>query len=426
MDAATRSAVHPVVDSGYASTASSNQESPAKFAEEFRVVEKLPFFRKKTITLYAFNGPISKRVLESFEDLQELLNEQLVDYITCGGKRTVGSILWRLKTLGERREDAVPWIVVCCKQDAAKRVRRFFDLPEIKARCQPTYTEEDTVGFKVYVLPVAPRLLDGTDLGTVFEAGTHHSIYGIPIWTHGTGQCHRARLGGLVSVTRHGGPTYSIFGLTAGHISGNCEELDTDASAVPSDSDYDSNDGTDSTQCFKLAGLPKTEELSSPADQDKSRSQSHIHQLPWADPANGRHLKFGPIIATSQQANDLCSSATDQNRWPNLDWALVDTTGWKTRSPTSTEFLRAATTNGNDSLFAHDAQFPVKFLGLPGTHASLSTVPSYIVVPPAKRATRVFSLSVTKGQGKPSPHHLRPVLRLMFNQHWFMVTVACG
>jgi hypothetical protein len=117
-------------------------------------------------------------------------------------------------------EDVRPGIVVLCRENLVKRVRRYFDKPEPKSLCKPT--DSKLPQFEVIVIGKAPQLTMARGDLQIFaqlpsQASPRTTFCGTPIKVTNGIHTRVATLGGIIMV-RHTDGLHVLYGMTAGHV----------------------------------------------------------------------------------------------------------------------------------------------------------------------------------------------------------------
>lgn len=178
-------------DSGYASIGNTTDGSTTDHSQDFADGVALPsrnFFERKVTKLRLFDKEIPQLTQHRFHDLHELFERPLCDYL-IKAKVNPNPISIKLKVLGESEATAKPWIVVLCNKTASKKIRHFFNQPQIKAAYQPLNPDSFLPAFKVFVCNRPPRPMAGTEIysdsaekattcGRIIRVGeAHHSRF---------------------------------------------------------------------------------------------------------------------------------------------------------------------------------------------------------------------------------------------------------
>ena len=341
----------PGVDSGYATAESTpsgkslSQEDGActPLKQQHRAIS---YLRRKVTKLRPFDKEIPKSTENRFADLIELFSEPLHEHLNKTRIRH-GPISIKLKVIGEEESDATPWIIVLCDRAIAKKVRQFFDLPQVKTECQPAEGDSSAPSFKVLVECRPPRPIAASsyarpsDPAAKIPLGSYNLLSDIPKVRYGgkgqvtlcgtsieiayAGSTRAATLGGVVKVIEHDGTTL-LFGLTAGHILGQPQANVTGSNnfsfLYPSNSgdegredDPDDDDDDDYDDNYTLAS-GETFELDIGFDEDTMQKCEavDIENASVPSPSGASRIADGHIIAVSGD--------TEEDR-RNHDWALV-------------------------------------------------------------------------------------------------------
>lgn len=144
------------IDSGYASAFRTPGSSTGS-----------KFLQRKVKRLRPFDKNIPIVAQNRFEDLKQLFDEPLYDYVKKSGS-TFSAISMKLKVLGEIEDTAKPWIIVLCDKGIAKKVNRFFNQSWVKSECQPCHTDPYRPYFEVLVHDRPPVQLATTSPASVY------------------------------------------------------------------------------------------------------------------------------------------------------------------------------------------------------------------------------------------------------------------
>ena len=186
-------------DSGYGSTGNTTDGSTTEHSQDFADGVALPsrsFFERKTTKLKPFDKEIPQLTQHRFHDLHELFERPLIEYL-IKAKVYRDPISIKLRVLGESEATAKPWIVVSCSPAASKKIRQFFNQPQIKAAYQPAVDADPShPSFKVFVHNRPPRPMAGTKIYADFNNGA--TMCGRMIKVGEAHQSRFATLGGLI------------------------------------------------------------------------------------------------------------------------------------------------------------------------------------------------------------------------------------
>ncbi|MCJ1436585.1 hypothetical protein MMC27_005965 [Xylographa pallens] len=149
------------IDSGYASIADTPEGSPENSRDGFNNEILLPsrsLFKRKVTKLGVFEKPIMLQTVNRFNDLNELFGKDLYNYL-ANAKIKHSAVSIKLKVFGEDEDSAKPGIVVLCNTTVTKRVRRFFNQPQVKSEYQPRDSSLCLPSFEIVVCDRPPKLM---------------------------------------------------------------------------------------------------------------------------------------------------------------------------------------------------------------------------------------------------------------------------
>ena len=138
-------------DSDYPTAQSTPDKSGLQDEETFTHVEHaraISFFPRRRTMLRPFNKEISQSAHNRFADLLELFGEPLRQHLQ-NSKVRHGPISIKLKVIGENEANAEPWIIVLCDKSIGRKVKQFFDQPQVKTEYQST--DLSVPSFKILV-----------------------------------------------------------------------------------------------------------------------------------------------------------------------------------------------------------------------------------------------------------------------------------
>ena len=319
-------------DSGYA-TAESTSSTPEGKESEKREgsianhILEFPgrkLFPRKVIRLREFDNTIPKVLHDRFADLCELLGKPLCERL-AKAKLKYKALGMKLKTLGESKESAQPWIVVLCDPTIIKRVKRFFQEQWVKDACQGLNADLNLPHLKTHFFIQAPQQRAGfvhldvhnNPISTISNAET---LCGRAVMISHPNGFRAATLGGRIMVAdAYGG--LQDYALTAGHVSSAIDSLGDNSEMNSFDDNdalnehYGQDDIDSDSELFEL-GLDYEVVIDFQED-----SGFHMHVPEIVPQSVGRDQsspelwpKLGHIYSTSYSADSNAA---------NLDWALV-------------------------------------------------------------------------------------------------------
>ena len=284
---------------------------------------------------------------------------------------------------------------------ASKKIRKFFNQPQIKAEYHPSKPDSFLPLFEVLVCDRPPKLMAGTEIyGDYDERAT---MCGRIIRIGDAHQSRFATLGGVMKIVKPPG-IMRLYGMTAGHILaqqplgnssfdqvGFCdeegeEEYEEDEGFYSGEEEFELDDSTEGDE--DVHGFTTTGDRTRPVAQDTQL------EILWP--------KIGCICAASIE-----ETGTEHN----LDWALID-------------FDKPADCRANRLVILSSEEGaastrPLKETGnlpedgssrsvllLSGTggikRGILSTFLSFLMIRPAKAFTKTYTLIMPHGLGKRS------------------------
>lgn len=390
-------------DSGYASMENTPDSSTTDHSQDFADGVTIPsrrLFERKVTKLRHFDKEIPQFTQHRFHDLHELFERPLCESLTKANVKC-NAISVKLRVLGESEATAKPWIMILCDKAASKKIRQFFNQPQIKAEYHPPKPDSFLPSFKVLVCDRPPRLMAGTEVyGDCDEKAT---MCGRIIRI---GDAHRSRfatLGGVMKIVKPPG-IIMLYGMTAGHILaqqplgnssfdqvGFCdeegeEEYEEDEGFYSGEEEFELDDSTEGDE--DVQGFATTGDRTRPVAQD-----THLGNL-WP--------KIGCIYAASIE-----ETGTEHN----LDWALIDFD-----EPADCRANRLVILGSEEGAASTR---PLKENGNPPEDGSsrsvlllsgtggikrgiLSTSLSFLMMRPAKAFTKTYTLVMPHGPGKRS------------------------
>jgi hypothetical protein len=162
----------PVEDSGYDSQLS-GYDSQLLTPEELTPValSSRKLFQRKPTPLKPFDKEIPEATRHRFNDLKELFDEPIFQYLTLNRPKCQinhYSISMKLMVLGENEASAKPWVVVLCDKSIYKYVKRYFNRPLVRQEFQSRETEPDLPSLEVVVHNKPPRRIAATGPVEIF------------------------------------------------------------------------------------------------------------------------------------------------------------------------------------------------------------------------------------------------------------------
>ena len=201
------------LDSGYASASS----TPSRFS----AVSSLPGTKFKIFGIDA-----SDHERKRFADIKEFVEKDLRDIYASARLVSAGPISMRLALLGETKETARTRIVVFCDKSLVKKVRGYFQQPQIAEQCHIACAGNTNRCFDVIVSERQLNYLAGSTVRedqTLFVRGSDNSrkterttLCGTPARFGDVDTGPLTTIGGLISLVK--GHSADICALTVGHI----------------------------------------------------------------------------------------------------------------------------------------------------------------------------------------------------------------
>src|ERR1700744_5470240 len=154
----------PVEDSGYDSQLLTSEElTPVALSSR-------NLFQRRVTSLKPFDKEIPEATRHRFNDLKELFDKPILQYLTLNRPKCQinYSISMKLMVLGENEVSAKPWVVVLCDASIYKYVKRFFNQPLVRQEFQSRETEPDLPSLKVVVCNKPPRRIAATGSVEIF------------------------------------------------------------------------------------------------------------------------------------------------------------------------------------------------------------------------------------------------------------------
>ncbi|KAL9619675.1 MAG: hypothetical protein Q9160_005695 [Pyrenula sp. 1 TL-2023] len=209
-----------------------------------------------TTKLIEFDHVINQSYHNRFNDLKELIDQPLFDYLSKGNIY-VGTVSLKMRVLGKSQEQAKPWIIVLCSATFSRRARRFFKQKHIKELCHGE-SQADMPSFDVVVCDCPPSLRTEEGQSIVYtsigkeDLGALKTLCGLPIAVNVGNQTRLGSLGGLIVIEHLGGQR--LYGLTTRHIFQPIPDELNDGQLTKHDSSFSSDDdlSDDGSEIFEL------------------------------------------------------------------------------------------------------------------------------------------------------------------------------
>jgi hypothetical protein len=309
--AAIKETIQPATpaDSGYATAGSLSQSTSARsnntsgsgFSSIFKV-------RQQPKPLEEFDIPIPPGYCEQYARIVPQLQHALLHRLKKSGQSCL-PITMRLMVLGSSQADAKPWIVIFCKEDKKKRIKKFTKETFVKDLCDRSF--EGSCKFDIMVYERGVMMLSGSALH--IEAEMHESLDNLSgISIRCKENMRLGILGGLIELERAGQTV--TYGLVARHLL-QVNDGDGPDSTIPSvdssSSDEDSLDDETPT------GSPPT------LNRGSAEVPGTSHEA-WHHP-----LAFGkPEVGSNMSTVGFRSLGTIETRWGSdcgrmYDWKLM-------------------------------------------------------------------------------------------------------
>lgn len=214
-----------------------------------------------TAKLKQFDHAITQPYRNRFNDLKELLDQPLYEYLSQGST-CIGTVSLKMRVLGKSEQQAKPWIIVLCDTRSSRRAKRFFNQKHIKELCHGEQ-QDDTPPFDVVVCEFQPTLRTDEGQSTVYtlmekeDLSALKTLCGLPIAVNVGDQTRLGSLGGLVIVEHLSDPR--LYGLTARHIFEPAPNEPDDDQLTTNKSSFSSSDDSsdDGSEFFELDLSPK-------------------------------------------------------------------------------------------------------------------------------------------------------------------------
>ncbi|TEY68087.1 hypothetical protein BOTCAL_0123g00160 [Botryotinia calthae] len=341
-------------DSGYASQISTPES-------------KHSFFRKQ---LRTYNKSIPKLTKERFSDLREQYAESLNNFTRS--LPSCSSVLMTLQVLGEDEESAEPWVFVQCDKAVFKKVNSFFKQPVIKMDFEPSQPDDRSPRLRVLVCPLKPRYLaedhgfsseldfhDNEPILIFSESPIRETLCGTRITT--TNSC-QATIGGIIKVIDME-MREKFFGMSAGHFV--LRDYEDEPSQDSDDESYEE------VFEFDLGSV------------DANIEEEH----------QSIHFTSGRLLGSTSLAD---VSNPSLNGGKNLDWSLISIEK-QTHTFLPNVYL--------DKFISEDTHHASEFaetdviilLAREQIRGTMSSAPSYLMVPPGNVLVQTYLLSCTDG-----------------------------
>jgi len=389
-------------DSGYGSTSNSGKIS-SSFTDGIVLPESRLLPRKIT-HLKEFDHPIAQLARNRFKDLSELFSKELYRFVNKGSKTGIGDISMKLKVLGESETTARPWVVVQCRKDVEKKVRKFFRQREVMSEYQSLETNESFPSFKILVraMPPTPRAATHhTDIYTRvdLDLASLATICGLTIKANQPGGDRIATIGGIIKVVAEDSQL-TFYGVTAGHIvreDPGLDLCDNQGSDVEEGSESDCSYYSDEED-FQL-------DL---AFDDKDVAL--VSSMTLEDP--GKEQEKFDILEEWSKVGYVSLASQDTEIERNADWALISIENSSFYKPNLLLIQGAENTYDIDkelkmqlerSDITWNSTSPptvVLLSGIGGTkRGTVSAVPSFLLISPGEDFISTYDLKLADGAG---------------------------
>ncbi|KAF7898908.1 uncharacterized protein EAF01_008121 [Botrytis porri] len=370
----TKNVTSEGLDSGYASQATTPDITPVtlRSSVDHSAAGGRTLWSplRKPKQLRAYNKPIPLLTWERFSDLREQYAESLNKFTRS--LPSYSSVLMTLQVLGEDEESAEPWVFVQCDKAVFKKVNSFFKKPLIKVDFESNQPDDRSPRLRVLVCPLKPRYLAKNDHGSLpanffhideeailifSRSPIHDTLCGTQIATESS--C-KATIGGIIKVVDIEGQEM-FYGMSAGHF----------VSKGFQDEPSQNLDDESCEEDFQL-------DFSSVDGENKKEHQS--------------------IQSTSNELMGRVSLANVSNPsvncGKNLDWSLISII-----SPRLAILPNIYMEKCIFEIGPHVLEPPEINVGvlLAGEHiqGTMSTLPSYLMVPPGNVLIQTYLLSCT-------------------------------
>ena len=301
------------VDSGYASNESSQLKDTPKRYDWISILKRKPQIPRSR----SFESiTIVPSVRQRYNDLQELFSDPLCKQLASTCSR-IGALSFKLKALGETRENAKPFVVVQCKKKISKKVQQFFSQSHVKAQYQPGDGIQPDLEVIVRPWPPVAKALDvhfdlyspehKKNIADFWPLEAPQTTCGLLIKADVGDITKFATMGGLLAISgmqrrdikglkfeASGVP--KIYGITVGHIF-TSESVETQDDTDDTDSDGENSDAFEGEEGLDdpLAdGFEVEEDLDDPlleqdiGTRDECASQNDSRLIPNEDKPDSR------------------------------------------------------------------------------------------------------------------------------------------
>ena len=143
-------------DSGYASEASTPKKQTSDDTPIRHRIKSLP--PRSVIKLRRYNKAIPLATQRRFDDLLDFVCHPLRTFILDARVKYTG-VLMRVETLGETEDSAKPWVIVQCDSSMLRKVKQFFEQPQIKSQFRPNTEETNLPSLDVCFCDRPPCLM---------------------------------------------------------------------------------------------------------------------------------------------------------------------------------------------------------------------------------------------------------------------------
>ncbi|MCJ1355091.1 MAG: hypothetical protein MMC33_005082 [Icmadophila ericetorum] len=314
------SIAHSGTDSGYGSLVSSPAEtSPEVVASKFTVCagtdggsRRRLFPIRKDQLLRPFDKPIQQEIQKRFNDLNDLYNDALVEFLVKS-KVDTRNISIKLKHMGYKEETAKPFVIILCPKAACKKVKQFFGEQAVKSQYQPQQPSVDLPYLEIQVIPRPPRLI----ASAVSVCAPHRDItldfpalYGAPVKVNRGERSRFGSLGGMIMATRYSGST-TFYLMSAGHIFNPEHQGSEENDREPS------SDGTDEDSLEEQSDVDVFD-VEVTFEQHRDKNAEHCTQ------DIERAVKLSSLDWPEMDGTWTTSTSINGREGrPNLDWALA-------------------------------------------------------------------------------------------------------
>ena len=394
-----------IPDSGYASLAGTPESDEARksqdcLASDAFIGPRRKVFQRVPTLLKRFNKELPAIITDRFADLSELFEKPLYNHLIKTETKYRG-VAMRLKVLGENEGSARPWIIIICDAVIVKKVKQFFQLRWVKAEYQPNTVESDIPHFEIHYIGRAPKQRAAAAYNDSHRQSsdprTQGTLCGTAIRVMGPDGIRTATLGGVVAIKTSQG-NCELYGMTVGHVLSGPSTSEDEACLASRISELADEDGDEDDPDIYIEGVTQLDENF----KDSIAADCEGLFAYEADSTEPPCLlsKLGDIHASSCFAeDDAC----------NLDWALVTLEYPYQYLPNHfTDATRIHSFSSRMSLDTQEAA-PSRRVVVQLSDASFSRQgylslarPTCVMLAPAKKFTKVYTLSLFDGSGKPS------------------------